>query len=154
MAYVNSGIEMKNTHYNWKMILLIALFLCVVALLAILKLLNPAMDPSALFSAKSAMPSPSQAVMPVSKSAMNTLVSKPKPVDTSSTIPSSTVEPSTTAAHVDSAIVHPALPSPVAQPTHVDLTSSAKRIPPMPSKTESPHEIACSAEDRDAQLCQ
>ena len=41
MAYVNSGIEMKSAHYDWKIIIVIALFLGAVTVLVVLKLVYP-----------------------------------------------------------------------------------------------------------------
>jgi hypothetical protein len=50
MAYVNSGIEMKSAHYDWKIIIVIALFLAVVTVLVALKLVYPNFEPGKLLA--------------------------------------------------------------------------------------------------------
>lgn len=103
MAYVNSGIEMKSAHYDWKIIIVIALFLAAVTVLVALKLVYPEFEPGKLLSAASQVP-----------------VASAEPV-----------------------MEHPASPAkaktPTVNPIHKASVASG---------------IVCSAEDREAQLCQ
>ena len=103
MAYVNSGIEMKSAHYDWKIIIVIALFLGAVTVLVVLKLVYPDFEPGKLLSAASQVP-----------------VASAEPV-----------------------MEHPALPEKVKTP-----------IVSQVNKAGVAGEIVCSAEDREAQLCQ
>ncbi len=61
MAYVNSGIEMKTSQYDWKIIGFIILLLVAVCALVTIKLLFPDMTQEKLFSVLS---SSSPAVIP------------------------------------------------------------------------------------------
>jgi hypothetical protein len=140
MAYVNSGIEIKNTHYNWKMILVIALFLCGVVLLVILKLLNPAMDPQALFSAKPEIPSPSHAVI--------------TPKHTAVSASSSAAIKSDVGTHLAKPVVQSASTTPVISLVDPVVKSSVEPTQSNTIKSGPQTGIVCSAEDHDAQLCQ
>lgn len=125
MAYVNSGIEMKSAHYDWKIIIVIALFLGGVTVLVALKLVYPDFEPGKLLSAASQVPTasaePAKTITPVAT---------PKTKPASITVSKPVIE-------------HPASPAKAKPPT----------ISPV-NKTGVAAGIVCSAEDREAQLCQ
>ena len=126
MAYVNSGIEMKSAHYDWRLIIGIALFLGVVTVLVTLKLVYPDFEPGKWLSAASQEPVASAG--PVKAAITPVATPKTKP------IPVIAVKPLE---------AHAILPAKVKTPA-VSLTE----------KTGVTAGIVCSAEDREAQLCQ
>lgn len=125
MAYVNSGIEMKSAHYDWKIIIVIALFLGGVTVLVAVKLIYPDFEPGKLLSAASQVPAasaePVKIVIPAAT---------PKIKPTPSTVSKPVVERPASPAKVKAPIVSPV------------------------NKTGVAAGIVCSAEDREAQLCQ
>jgi len=129
MAYVNSGIEMKSAHYDWKIIIVIALFLAAVTVLVALKLVYPEFEPGKLLSAASQVPVASAEP-----------VKNVRPAQVQATTPKIKPEPITIAKPV---MEHPASPAkaktPTVNPIHKASVASG---------------IVCSAEDREAQLCQ
>ena len=129
MAYVNSGIEMKSAHYDWKIIIVIALFLAAVTVLVALKLVYPEFEPGKLLSAASQVPVAS--AEPVKNA---------RPAQVQATTPKIKPEPITIAKPV---MEHSALPEKVKTPI----------VSPV-NKAGVAGEIVCSAEDREAQLCQ
>jgi len=127
MAYVNSGIEMKSAHYDWKIIIVIALFLAAVTVLVALKLVYPEFEPGKLLSAASQVPVAS--AEPVKNA-------RPAPAATSKIKPA----PITVLQPV---MEHPASPAKAKTPT----------VNPI-HKAGVASKIVCAAEDREAQLCQ
>ncbi len=126
MAYVNSGIEMKSAHYDWKIIIVIALFLGAVTVLVVLKLVYPDFEPGKLLSTASQVPT-------VSAEPVKAVISPAATPETKS-VPVIVAKP---------VMEHPALPEKVKTPI----------VSPV-NKAGVAGEIVCSAEDREAQLCQ
>ncbi len=126
MAYVNSGIEMKSAHYDWKIIIVIALFLGAVTVLVVLKLVYPEFEPGKWLSAASQIPTASAE----SAKAVITPAATPK----TKPVPAMAVKP---------LVEHAILPAKVKTPA----VSPADKA----SVTAG---IVCSAEDREAQFCQ
>ena len=127
MAYVNSGIEMKSAHYDWKIIIVIALFLAAVTVLVALKLVYPEFEPGKLLSAASQVP-----------------VASAEPVKNARPAPAATPK------------LKPA-PITVSQPEMEHPASLAEAKTPTVNpinKAGVASKIVCSAEDREAQLCQ
>ncbi|MFB0975001.1 MAG: hypothetical protein QMB71_02630 [Tolumonas sp.] len=175
MAYVNSGIEMKTSQYDWKMIALIILFLAAVAVLVTFRLLFPEITKEKLFAMLNSAPStvesprteiphpdsvetkPAVAVIPVNKRPAQH--QEPAPVlETSATaasaapiLPADKTEPvqSSTAAQ-------PVIPTTnqdvVATAAEADITPAVEQT--TPSRSDTPKQMTCSAEDRAAELCQ
>jgi len=127
MAYVNSGIEMKSAHYDWKIIIVIALFLGGVTVLVAVKLVYPDFEPGKLLSAASQIPTGSADPVKTTRPA---LAATPKIKLAPSTVSKPVME-------------RPASPA----------KAKAATISPV-NKTGVAAGIVCSAEDREAQLCQ
>ena len=126
MAYVNSGIEMKSAHYDWKVIIVIALFLAVVTILVALKLVYPNFEPGKLLAGGTQLSS-------VSAEPVKNTISPAATPETKS-VPVIVAKP---------VMEHSALPEKVKTPI----------VSPV-NKAGVAGEIVCSAEDREAQLCQ
>jgi hypothetical protein len=126
MAYVNSGIEMKSAHYDWRLIIGIALFLGAVTVLVALKLVYPDFEPGKLLSTTSQEPVASAG--PVKAAITPAAPPKTKPIPVIAVKP--LVAPAILPAKVKTPAVSPA--------EKAGVTAG----------------IICSAEDREAQLCQ
>ena len=139
MAYVNSGIEMKSAHYDWKVIIVIALFLAVVTILVALKLVYPNFEPGKLLAGGTQLSSAS--AEPV-KNTRPIMATKPVAVAANPVTPQPQIKP-----------ISPVAPPP---PTERPATMVSTQIPPLNSthNTGETSAIVCSAEDREAQLCQ
>lgn len=176
MAYMNSGIEMKTSQYDWKMIGLIMLFLAVVAVLVTVKLLFPEMTKEKLFAMLNSAPSsvesprtetphpvrvetkPAVAVIPANKR----LAQHQEPASVPITAP----ETSATAASVPVLAADKTEPvqsltaaQPVAPTTKQDVVVAEADMTPAieqatSSRSDTPKQMICSAEDRAAELCQ
>lgn len=139
MAYVNSGIEMKNTHYDWKIIIVIALFLALVIVLVALKLVYPNFEPAKLLAGGTPLSSASAEPM---KNTRPIIATKPVTKASNPVTPQPPIKP----------ISPVATQPPIERPATVVST----KIPPLSSvhNTGETSAIVCSAEDREAQLCQ
>lgn len=139
MAYVNSGIEMKSAHYDWKIIIFIALFLAVVTVLVVLKLVYPNFEPGKLLSGGAQLSSAN--AEPV-KNTRPIMAAKPVVMAANPVTPQPKTKP----------ISPVATKPPIERPATVVST----KIPPLSSahNTGETSAIVCSAEDREAQLCQ
>ena len=139
MAYVNSGIEMKSAHYDWKVIIVIALFLAVVTILVALKLVYPNFESAKLLSGGAQLSSAS--AEPVKKT-RPIMATKPVAMVSNPVTPQPQIKPI----------------SPVATQLSIERPASvvSTQIPPLSSvhNTGETSAIVCSAEDREAQLCQ
>lgn len=130
---------MKSAHYDWKVIIVIALFLAVVTILVALKLVYPNFEPAKLLAGGAPLSSastepvkntrPIMATKPVAK-ASNPVAQQPQ------------IKPIT----------------PVATQLSIERPAAvlSTKIPPLSSahNTGETSAIVCSAEDREAQLCQ
>ncbi len=139
MAYVNSGIEMKSAHYDWRIIIVIALFLVAVIVLVALKLVYPNFEPAKLLAGGSQLSSAS--AEPV-KNTRPIMATKPVAMAANLVTPQPQIKP----------ISPVATQPPIERPAAVVST----KIPPLSSahNTGETSAIVCSAEDREAQLCQ
>jgi hypothetical protein len=139
MAYVNSGIEMKSTHYDWKIIIVIALFLAVVIVLVGLKLVYPNFEPEKLLAGGT--PLSSASAEPV-KNTRPIMATKPVAKVSNPVTPQPQIKPT----------------SPVATQPPIERPASvvSTKIPPLNAvhNAGETSAIVCSAEDREAQLCQ
>lgn len=143
MAYMNSGIQMKTTQYNWKIISVILLILASVCVLVVIKLMNPAFNPKSVATVLSA-----PAVL-VSKPAQAAEVVQPKPAIAA--VPKNAapdihdiqaaVVPVAENKTIHAAVAH-------AEPILIKPQAA------LPAADRSEKHIVCSAEDRAAQLCQ
>ena len=172
MAYMNSGIEMKTSQYDWKMIALIMLFLGVVAVLVTVKLLFPDMTKEKLFSMLNSSSSvamspvtevsqpvsgetkPAAAVIPVTKSPVQNQT-QATTADTSVNV-SDTQAPQTVKHRP---VQSPVTPEPVKTTAENLVAANDADTTPVaphttPSRSDTPKQISCSAEDRVAELCQ
>lgn len=155
MAYVNSGIEMKTSQYDWKIIGLIILLLVAVCALVTIKLLFPDITQEKLLSA-------------LSSSSPGVSTTTPQPVPSEK--PAATVShPVIAVAEVPAKAAPPAVEpvvrteanvvksAPAGTDTH--LTTAATETAATQHTAEEPRsvsktQIVCSAEDRAAELCQ
>ena len=139
MAYVNSGIEVKSAHYDWKIIIVIALFLAVVIVLVGLKLVYPNFEPEKLLAGGT--PLASASAEPV-KNTRPIMATKPVAKVSNPVTPQLQIKPT----------------SPVATqpPIERPATVVSTKIQPLSSvhNAGETSAIVCSAEDREAQLCQ
>lgn len=117
---------MKSAHYDWKIIIVIALFLGAVTVLVVLKLVYPDFEPGKLLSTVSQVPT-------VSAEPVKAVISPAATPETKS-VPVIVAKP---------VMEHSALPEKVKTPI----------VSPV-NKAGVAGEIVCSAEDREAQLCQ
>ncbi len=158
MAYVNSGIEMKTSQYDWKIIGLIILLLIAVCALVTIKLLFPDMTKEKLFSVLSSsapvVSTASPQNVPSEKSATNVS----HPVIVVAEVPAKTIAPS-----VEKVVrtENNAVNSAPAE-TDVHLTTAATKKTETvtaqhhaeePRSVSETKQIICSAEDREAELC-
>jgi hypothetical protein len=131
MAYVNSGIAMKSTHYDWKVIIAIAIFFIAVTALVIMKVAYPDFEPGKWLSATPQFTSAHHAAI---------TTAAPKPV---SVVPA-----------------NPSANGPIVTKSPTKLVVASIKAPPPvviePSvqPAEKTSKIVCSAEDREAQFCQ
>lgn len=158
MAYVNSGIAMKNTYYDWRIIILIALFLGVVTVLVILKLLYPDLEPQTLFSTVSPSASvtaaPANTVTPARVVAAVTSPAVTAPASSApATVNASTAEAinAITPARISKAEAPTTSPPPMERPV-VAATENTQPVRPA-TNVSATSGIVCAAEDREAQLC-
>nr|WP_321272547.1 hypothetical protein [uncultured Tolumonas sp.] len=123
---------MKSAHYDWKVIIVIALFLAVVTVLVALKLVYPNFEPGKLLAGGAPLSSASA-----------------EPVK--NTRPTMAANPVTQQLQMKS-ISPVATQPPIERPAAVVST----KIQPLSSahNTGETSAIVCSAEDREAQLCQ
>lgn len=139
MAYVNSGIEVKSAHYDWKIIIVIALFLALVIVLVALKLVYPNFEPAKLLAGGAPLASVSAEPM---KNPRPTTATKPVAKVSNPVTPQPQIKPTSPV------VTQP----PIERPASVVST----KIPPLNAvhNTDETSTIVCSAEDREAQLCQ
>lgn len=142
MAYVNSGITMKNTHYDWKIIIAIVVFLIGVTALVAIKVVYPEFEPEKLLSTT---PTSTPAHHLAEAKALQTVPVMPaKKSESSQKV---TSQPDSTS---------PVKPKPLAddviKPTEIKSLSAT--IPSSVQTAEKASKIVCSVEDREAQFCQ
>lgn len=168
MAYMNSGIEMKTSQYDWKMIGLIILFLAVVGVLVTVKLVFPDMTKEKLFAMLGSAPATtvSQPVPAATQPAAAVTPAQEQPAQTKTAVTAAIASADVSAAPVaEPGNVKPVQPTTKSDPavtavadTHAvaDDTTSIAPVAPQatPSRADSSRQIACSAEDRAAELCQ
>lgn len=169
MAYMNSGIEMKTSQYDWKMIGLIILFLAVVGVLVTVKLVFPDMTKEKLFAMLGSAPATtvSQPVPAATQPAAAVTPAQEQPAQTKTAVTAAIASADVVSAPVaEPGNVKPVQPTTKPEPavtavtgTHAvadDTASAASIAPPQttPSRSNTPTQISCSAEDRAAELCQ
>nr|WP_321241405.1 hypothetical protein [uncultured Tolumonas sp.] len=130
---------MKSTHYDWKIIIVIALFLALVTVLVALKLVYPNFEPGKLLAGGAPLSSASAESV---KNIKPTMATKPVVMAANPVTPQPQIKP----------IAPVATQPPIERPASVVST----KIPPLSSahNTDETSAIVCSAEDREAQLCQ
>lgn len=145
MAYVNSGIVMKNTHYDWRVILVIAIFFVVVTALVVMKVIYPDFEPGKLLSGSAQLRSVNHATV------INTERNSAPAVATSKADSEPLVKPTQS---IEKVVKAPE-PKPIAEPIIVPVKAQPTAIVESSAPTvEKSLSIVCSAEDREAQFCQ
>lgn len=164
MAYVNSGIEMKTSQYDWRIIGLIILLLVAVCALVTIKLLFPDMTKEKLLSVLSSSAPVVSTASPQNVPSEKSASRVSHPVIAVAEVPAKTIAPSvekvvrTETNAVNSA---PAETDAHLTTAAIKKTSTAEKTATVttPHNAEEPRsvsetkQIICSAEDREAELC-
>ncbi len=155
MAYMNSGIEMKTSQYDWKIIGFIILLLVAVCALVTIKLLFPDMTQEKLLSALSSSSPGVSSTSPLPVPSEKSAAAASHPVIAVAEVPAKATPPAVEQVVRTEANVVKSVPA----ETDAHLTTAATATAATQHTAEEPRsaskaQIVCSAEDREAELCQ
>jgi hypothetical protein len=155
MAYMNSGIEMKTSQYDWRIIGFIILLLVAVCALVTIKLLFPDMTQEKLFSVLSSSSPAVNTASPQNVPSEKSAATASHPVIAVAEVPAKATPPAVEqVVKTETKAVNSV---PAATDTHVTVetteTATTQHIAEEP-RSASKAQIVCSAEDREAELCQ